>query len=155
MRFTSVALAILMASFSVSSPLPGDDEPISDAQLARIKELGLDKRGPVLKRGDDEPISDAQLAKIKELGLDRRSDGGSIEARDKRSSCGETLEGEHAGGHGVWCPLDQYYDRVNSFCGAKAGTDIHKNHESSDTYGITLTNQDNPDAIGSDGNLVC
>ncbi|KAL9630069.1 MAG: hypothetical protein Q9204_004914 [Flavoplaca sp. TL-2023a] len=120
MRFTSVALAILMASFSVSSPLPGDDEPISDAQLARIKELGLDKRGSVLKRGDDEPISDDQLAKIKELGLDRRSDGGSIEARDKR------------------------------FCGVKAGTDIYKNHESSDTYGITLTNQDNPGAKGPD-----
>ncbi|KAL8840485.1 MAG: hypothetical protein Q9176_003811 [Flavoplaca citrina] len=147
MRFTPAALAILVASFSASSPVPGADEPISDDKMARIKELGLDKRdaaGPLHRRVVNEPIPEDKLARIKELGLDRRSDEvGVLEVRDKRSNCGDTIEGENAGGNGIWCPLQQYFDRTDEFCGAYAGTDIHKNHETSDTYGIDLTNQGN------------
>ncbi|KAL9036237.1 MAG: hypothetical protein Q9180_004416 [Flavoplaca navasiana] len=136
-RFSPVALVILMASYAASSPVSGDDQAISDGAMSRIKELGLDKsNGASLlhRHFTDQPITEEQLAKITALGLDRRSDDdSSIEVCDSRKNCGLIITGGAAGGSSVWVPVSQYNEQVETFCKAKANTDPHLDHETSDT----------------------
>ena len=79
----------------------------------------------------------------------------SIGSLKTRGAEGESIKGDQAGGHGIWCPVDQYLDLVDTFCQNAAGTDVHLNHETSDTFGISLTNQDGTTAPGAAANLVC
>ena len=78
-----------------------------------------------------------------------------LDARDSRENCGKTLDGSAAGGNGIWCPVDQYLERVTEFCEAKAGTTVPYNGQISQTYGITLTNEYDSSVPGDAGHLVC
>ncbi|KAL8951489.1 MAG: hypothetical protein Q9222_002543 [Ikaeria aurantiellina] len=164
MRFQSLALATLMAAAASTSPVPGSAQAITDEQMARIASLGLDKRGSassVQARSINQPITDEQYAKIAALSVSERStndngngNGMTLEARDKRSNCAKTILGERAGGKGIWCPKSQYTNLVQTFCRSAATTDIPLGHETSDTYEITLTNQDHPEEVGKAGRVA-
>lgn len=96
------------------------------------------------------------LGSFEESCLDKRSNNEvAFETHDSRDNWGELITWDQAGGHGIWCPVDQYLDLVETFCQNGAGTDGHLNHETSDMFGISLTNQDDPTAPSADGNLVC
>ena len=142
----------------MTAPVADKDQPISDAEYARIADLGLSRRSDfkLARRAVDQPITEDQYARIADLGLSKRSSSEvAVEARDSRSNCAKTVTGDKAGGSGIWCPLDQYFAIVERFCQDYSGTDVHIGHETSDTYGITLTNQDDDTKPGAAGNVVC
>ena len=163
MRLSAVYVAACIAASSTGSPIAGQDSPISESEYAGINALTLSQRSAaqLVKRGVDQPISNEEMDTINSLQLSQRSnDDDAIEARDSRSNCAQKISNKDgssygsAGGDGIWCPLDQYFEVVNSFCNNYQSTDIHQYHETSETYGITLTNQKDPTAVGPPGNIV-
>ncbi|KAI0405235.1 hypothetical protein F4802DRAFT_189283 [Xylaria palmicola] len=145
--FLSVALLSALAS---SVPTPGDvNVPISDEELQRLRDAGLKARGPAV----NVPITEAEMHALEDGGLSGRGDG--LRARDKVMNCGHLVSGKGGSdGHGKWIPVDQFSQVANQFCGAYVGTDIYKDHETSDTFPISLTNQDDDTQPGSPGNIV-
>ena len=125
MRYSLLSVALLLAASS-ASPLPGVDQSISERAIA------------------DQPIS--------ALGFDKRE---TLDARDERKNCGKTINGDKAGGDGIWCPVDQYLEKVEEFCGAHAGTKVDFRRQISQSYGITLTNQDDASKTVSAGHVLC
>ena len=155
MRYTVIAKALLTIGLATASPIADRDQPITDVEYGRIADLGLSRRdsASLVKRVTDQPITSEEYARIADMGLSKRSNA--IEARDSRSNCGQTITGDQVGGNGVWCPVDQYYTIVDEFCTSAASTDVHIGHETSDTYGVSLTNQKDSSAPGTAGNVVC
>ncbi|MCJ1426267.1 hypothetical protein MMC29_004170 [Sticta canariensis] len=124
MRYSLLSVALLLAASS-ASPLLGVDQPISERAIV------------------DQPIS--------ALGLDKRE---TLDARDERKNCGKSLSGDKAGGDGIWCPVDQYLEKVDEFCEVYTGTQVSYRGVRQQSYGITLTNQDDASKTGSAGHIL-
>lgn len=153
MRCSLLSVALLLVASS-ASPLAGVDQPITDEEFAKINELGFNRRNaPIAERTVvDQPITDEEYTKISALGLDKRE---TLDARNNRKSCGKTINGERAGGHGVWCPVDQYLAVVNQFCTEYAGAQVRYQYKLSHTYSVFLTNQDHASERGPPGIVIC
>lgn len=104
--------------------------------------LAASSASPLL--GVDQPIS--------ALGLDKRE---TLDARDSRKNCGKSLNGDKAGGDGIWCPVDQYLEKVDEFCEVYKGTQVPYRGIIQQTYGISLTNQEDANKPGSAGHILC
>ncbi|XXH02556.1 hypothetical protein Hte_008933 [Hypoxylon texense] len=141
-------IAALLSSLTAGNPVPGKNQPITDKEWQALKAGGLKARGSV-----NVPISEAKMKALRDAGLAGRSDG--LAARDKVMNCGHLVSGSGgSNGHGKWIPVSQFGNVANEFCNAYVGTDIAKSHETSDTYAISLTNQDDDTKPGSPGNIV-
>ncbi|KAI1179825.1 hypothetical protein F4777DRAFT_401181 [Nemania sp. FL0916] len=143
--------AALLCSVASAVPAPASvNVPISDAEMQRLKDGGLKVRSPA---NVNVPITQAEMRALEDGGLAGRSDG--LQARDKVMNCGHLVTGKGgSNGHGKWIPVDQFGQVADTFCSAYVGTDIYKGHETSDTYGISLTNQKDDSQPGPAGNIV-
>ncbi|KAI0968549.1 hypothetical protein F4678DRAFT_481785 [Xylaria arbuscula] len=136
-----------LLTLAVSSPAPANvNQPISSAEWEAIAELGLKVRNV------NAPITDAEYQALQDIGAITSSN--SLKARDSILKCGKTITGHRAGGNGVWVPINQFLQAADEFCQAYVGTDVALNHETSDEYSITLTNQKYHSEAGPAGNLV-
>ncbi|KAI1501828.1 hypothetical protein F5X99DRAFT_428071 [Biscogniauxia marginata] len=140
----------LLSALVASTPTPGTvNAPITDEELERLRESGLKVRSSSVNL----PITDAEMRALENGGLAGRS--ANLQARDKVMNCGHLITGKGgSNGHGKWIPVDQFIQVADSFCKAYVGTDISKDHETSDTYAISLTNQDDDTQPGPPGNVV-
>ncbi|GFF52467.1 hypothetical protein IFM61606_06423 [Aspergillus udagawae] len=141
--FAKKLVFVLLLTFGAfASAEPGRNVPISDAEWEALTEAGLKRRADINK-----PISDVEYAALEAGGLTTKGVN-ELEARDHVMNCGHRVTGKGgSNGHGKWVPVAQFKTLARSFCDAYVGTDIAKGHETSDTYGVTLSN-------GKDGNVV-
>ncbi|KAL8950647.1 MAG: hypothetical protein Q9222_003331 [Ikaeria aurantiellina] len=151
----AVLLASLFSYLAVANPVPADvNAPITDAEWSALKASGLQRRGDAATV--NQPISAAERANLEAAGLtpdSKKRD--TLTKRDNVMSCGHLVTGKGgSGGHGKWIPVAQFATVADEFCRAYVGTDIYKDHETSDTYPITLTNQDDDTQPGPAGNIV-
>ncbi|KAI2626992.1 hypothetical protein GGS26DRAFT_592612 [Hypomontagnella submonticulosa] len=150
----SLLVAFLLSAFVTGNPMPKNpkkNQPITDAEWKALKEGGLKARAP--KTSVNVPITDAEMKALRDLGLDTTSSG--LMTRDYKMNCGHLVTGSGgSNGHGKWIPVKQFSQVAEEFCNAYEGTDIAKGHETSDTYGISLTNQDDDSKAGPSGNIV-
>ncbi|KAH9900214.1 hypothetical protein F4778DRAFT_792117 [Xylariomycetidae sp. FL2044] len=147
MHAQTLFFAALLAGLGSTDPLPDKDVPITQAEWTALREGGLKARASV-----NVPITKDEMAALVAGGLKPR---GGLDARDKVMNCGHKVNGKGgSNGNGKWIPVQQFANVANEFCNAYVGTDIALDHETSDTYGITLTNQDDGSQAGSAGNIV-
>ncbi|KAH8664649.1 hypothetical protein BX600DRAFT_512657 [Xylariales sp. PMI_506] len=147
-----LASAILSSVLVTGKPLAGSQNvPITDAEWAALKANGVTPRSPA---NVNVPITDDEWAALEANGLSSRSNG--LAARDSVINCGMNVSGDKTigGNHIGWVPVDQFRSVASEFCRAYVGTDIALNHETSDTYPITLTNQGDSSQVGPPGNIV-
>ncbi|KAI0379831.1 hypothetical protein F5Y04DRAFT_282307 [Hypomontagnella monticulosa] len=148
----AIITAVLLSAFAAGTPFPAEvNQPITDAEMQALKDIGLKTRAPAGSL--NVPITEAEMKALRDAGLDSRSDG--LTPRDKKLNCGHKVNGKGgSNGHGKWIPVAQFSAVANEFCNAYVGTDISKGHETSDTYAISLTNQGDDSQPGPSGNIV-
>lgn len=168
----TILVTAFLATFVAASPMAAKiNVPITESEWQAIREGGLQGRSPEAKKVNV-PITDLEMESLK-AGLAGRR----LQARDGVVNCGLQLNGKkRTGGKGVWVPVDTFLDKAKDFCkfsslpiplvfkhptdvidetgGSTAGTDVSERHETSDSYGVKLTNQKNPSQPGDDANLV-
>lgn len=173
----SLLAAAFLATFVAAAPAPGTvNAPITDIEWDALTSGGLKARSLT---GVNVPITEEEMKALEVAGLKARSEG-SLVARDHKMNCGHKVTGKGgSNGHGKWIPVGEFTEVAETFCkssvmrlflsatkrigsrnisprlgGAYTGTDISKGHETSDTHGISLTNQKDKNAVGPAGNIV-
>ena len=162
MQCMTILALIAFIGSSTANPLPEPAPGITSSALAR--------RGAAKV---NQPITDAEMAALQAGGL---TTTGTKVKRDKVMNCGHLVTGYGgSNGHGKWVPVADFADIAHEFCESPLpiyfqidvyvwvqaviadicwlkgsgyqGTEIMKGHETSDTYGVKLSN-------GKAGNVV-
>ncbi|KAL8952168.1 MAG: hypothetical protein Q9222_001906 [Ikaeria aurantiellina] len=144
MYISNILLVSLFALSIDASPVL-TEKPIPDDQLERLNGLGA-------RSLESKPIPDDQLKRLETF--ERRSN--LLYERDSRLDCQKTVTtgGTESSISKAWVPVGNIEDLITQFCRSAQDTDLHKGHEVSDSYGTTLTNQDDDKQKGADGNVV-
>ncbi|KAL9044321.1 MAG: hypothetical protein Q9214_002534 [Letrouitia sp. 1 TL-2023] len=153
MHRKAVLLVSIFSFLAASNAVPADiNVPITHAERSALYGGGLQRRGNAKV---NKPITKAEWKALEAAGLDHKDRRASLTKRDKVMNCGHLVTGYGgSNGHGKWIPVKDFSDVADEFCSAYVGTDIFEGHETSDTYPINLTNQDDDTQPGPPGNIV-
>ncbi|KAL8794953.1 MAG: hypothetical protein Q9195_002535 [Heterodermia aff. obscurata] len=141
----TLAIFLLRLRLIAANPLPSNvNTPISEAEWASLRSGGLESRATRTNATINQPISSSEWQALQAGGL-----SGALVARDKVMNCGRLITGKGGShGHGVWIPVGDFVEAAERFY-------IFLGHETSDTYPVFLTNQDDDTQRGPPGNIVC